>query len=259
MAHFRAGFVWQVLAASVLLVSTAVLSQSFAETLIIQGSTTFARLVDPHKATIEAISKHQLEWIPNKSMPGLIALMESRAHMAMISAPLNSEMAALQEVLPGSEYQRLQAHEILNTRIAFGLHPTNLVRTASADQLRQLLLGQITNWAALGGADLPIRVVLVGGGGGVTTVIESELLHGQRAAGPHVIYVKTPQQVVKVVQQEPGAIGFAQLVLTERAGLPELTTERPIKQLLSLVTLGAPTAAMSDVIQAVRRVAEKAL
>ena len=242
-----------------MLVSTVGVSQSLAETLIIQGSTTFARRIEPFKSMIEAFSKHEVTLIPNKSTPGLVALVEGRAHMAMTSASLKSEIQLLRLIMPGWEnYERLQEHEILDTRIAFALHPTNRVRAGSLDQVRRILRGKITNWADLGGVDLPIRVVLVGGGGGVTTVIETELLNGQHAAGPHVIYVKTPVQVVQVVEQEPGAIGFAQVALTKQKGLPELVTEQLIHQTLSLVTLGPPTQAMNGVIQAFRRVAEKA-
>jgi ABC-type phosphate transport system substrate-binding protein len=234
--------------------------QAIAETLIIQGSTTFARrMMEPHKATIEAEAKHELTLIPNKSLPGLIALMEGRAHMAMISSPLSAEIQALQKIMPGLAYDRLKAHEILSTRIAFALHPTNGVRKASLNQVRKILLGEISNWAAIGGADLPIRVVLVGGGGGVTTALESELLGGQRMTGSHIIYVKTPVQLVQIIEQEPGAIGFAQLALARQKGLPELTTEQPVEQTLSLITLGEPTPAMNDVIRAARRTAEKVM
>ena len=168
--------------------------------------------------------------------------------MAMISASLISEIDALQKIRPGLAYDRLQAHEILNTRIAVYTPP-----------LFFNLLGEITNWSALGGANLPIRVVLVGGGGGVTTVIQSELLSGQSVKGSHVIHVKTPVQLVQVVEQEPGAIGFAQLALTKQRELPELVTEQPIEQTLSLITLGDPSPAMSDVIQAARRAADKVM
>ena len=129
-------------------------------------------------------------------------------------------------LIPGSSHELLEEHEILESRIAFALNPSNRVRSGSLDQVRQILLGKITNWAALGGDDLPIKVVLVGGGGGVTTVIESELLEGQPATGPHVIYVKTPVQVIQVVEQLPGAIGFAQVALTLKKDLPEFATEQ---------------------------------
>jgi phosphate transport system substrate-binding protein len=241
-----------------LMLGTVVLTQAAAETLIVQGSTTFSRrLLEPYKSAIESESKHELTVIPNKSMPGLIALMEGRAHMGMISASLNSEIEQLRKVLPGLAYDRLQAHPIVSTRIAVAIHPLNTVRKASLNQVRKVLLGQISNWSELGGKDQAMRVVLVGGGGGVTTVVESELLNGKLPEGPHIIYVKTPVQLVQVIEQEPGAVGFAQLALTKQRGLPELTTEGPIEQTLSLVTFGDPTPAMNAVIGAARRAAEK--
>ena len=147
--------------------------------------------MEPYKAAIESNSKHELTVIPNKSMPGLIALLEGRAHMAMISASLNSEVEQIKKVMPGLAYDRLQAHSIVSTRISIATHPSNPVRKASLNQIRKILLGQISNWSELGGKDQPIRVVLVGGGGGVTTVVESELLNGKLPEGPHIIYVKT--------------------------------------------------------------------
>src|SRR5262249_30326094 len=67
-------------------------SASLADTLIVQGSTTFGRrLMEPFKSEIEAKSGHVLTIIPNKSMPGLVALLEGRAHLAMISASLETE------------------------------------------------------------------------------------------------------------------------------------------------------------------------
>jgi phosphate transport system substrate-binding protein len=254
----RACKLW--LVAVLALLATAVVTQAFAETLIIQGSTTFSRrLMEPYKSAIEADSKHELTVIPNKSMPGLIALMEGRAHMAMISASLSSEVEQIKKIMPGLAYDRLQVHSIVSTRIAIATHPSNPVRKTTLNQIRKVLLGQISNWSELGGKDQPIRAVLVGGGGGVTTVIESELLNGKLPEGPHIIYVKTPVQLVQVIEQEPGAIGFAQLALTKQRGLPELSTEAPIEQTLSLVTFGDPSPAMKAVIEAARRAAEKVM
>ena len=236
---------------------TAAVTQTAAETLIVQGSTTFSRrIMDPYKSAIETESKHELTVIPNKSMPGLIALIEGRAHMAMISASLDSEIVQLKKIMPGLAYDRLQTHAIVSTRIAIAVHPANAVRKASLDQIRKVVLGQISNWSALGGKDQPVRVVLVGGGGGVTTVVESELLGAKLIDGPQIIYVKTPVQLVQVIEQESGALGFAQLALARQRGLPELTTEAPIEQTLSIITQGDPTPAMKAVIDAARHIAK---
>ena len=248
----------KILAAGLMLIATATVTQATAETLIVQGSTTFyRRFMEPYKSTIETESKNELTVIPNKSMPGLIALLEGRAHMAMISASLSSEVEQIKKIMPGLAYDRLQAHAIISTRIAIATNPSISVHKASLNQVRKIMLGQITNWSELGGNDQPIRVVLVGGGGGVTTVVESELLNGKLPDGPHIIYVKTPVQLVQVIEQEPGAMGFAQLALTKQRGIPELVTEAPIEQTLSLITFGEPTPAMKAVIDASRQAAEK--
>ena len=240
--------------------TAAMVTHAAAETLIVQGSTTFyRRLMEANKAAIENETKHELTVIPNKSMPGMIALLEGRAHMAMISASLSSEIDQLKKVMPGMSYDRLQAHPILNTRIAVAVHSTNAVRKNSLNQIRKILLGQISNWSELGGKNQPIRVVLVGGGGGVTSVVEAELLNGKVPEGSHVIWVKSPVQLVQVVEQEPGAIGFAQLALVKQRGLAEIQTEAPLEQTLSLVTFGDPTPAMKAVIDAARKVAEKTM
>ena len=75
------------------------IGEAKADTLIVQGSTTFARrLMERLEDKIEAETGHELTVIPNKSLPGLVGLIEGRAHMAMISAPLQEERDALQKI-----------------------------------------------------------------------------------------------------------------------------------------------------------------
>jgi phosphate transport system substrate-binding protein len=233
---------------------------ALADQLILQGSTTFNRqIVEPFQSAIEADSKHVLTIIPNRTMLGVVALLEGRAHMAMISAPLKSEVDSLQSAMPGLAYDKLQSHIIQSTRVAIGVNKLNAVRTISIDQARNILTGQIANWSALGGNDQPIRVVLVGGGGGVTSTVEAVVLGGKHISGPNVLYVKTAVQLVQVIEQEPNAIGFGQLLLIKQRGIPEVATDAPIEQQLSLVTFGDPTPAMQAVIDAARRAVRKSM
>ena len=137
-----------------------------ADILILQGSTTFnRRVIEPYQATIEQKSGHDLTVIPNRSMLGIIALIEGRAHIAMISAPLETEVNRLGNAMPGLDYNRLQAFEVSSTRAAFVVNPANPVRKASLDQIRKVLTGKITNWRDLGGKPAPLRPAFVGGGG----------------------------------------------------------------------------------------------
>jgi len=226
-----------------------------AAELRIHGSTTFSRqLMEPHKARIEALSGHKLTVIPNKSGPGITALLEGRADMAMISAPLQEEIIELRDKSPSASLEKLQAHAVLSVRVAVALHPSNSVRQATLSQVTDILTGKVTNWRSLGGEDAPIKVIMVGGGGGVTTMVEAALLAGQRPTNPAIIYVRSPVQLIQVVEQEPHAMGFAQLALVRQRNLPELTTDKPIEQVLSLVTLGPPSSAAID---ACRRVSQE--
>jgi hypothetical protein len=66
-------------------------------------------------------------------------------------------------------------------------------------------------------------------------------------------------QVVQVVSQEPGAIGFAQIEIVKKMGARELATDKPLEHVLYLVSLGEPTPAMRSVIDAARTVAARAM
>jgi ABC-type phosphate transport system substrate-binding protein len=226
-----------------------------ADNLIIQGSTTFnARLMVPYQSMIEAAAKQKLTVVPNKSSLGLIALFDGRADLAMISSSLESEIALLRKTIPELPFDNLRSFNVSRTRIAFAVNPSNPVRATSLDTIRQILAGKINNWQMLGGPDLPLRVVVVREGGGVQFSVETELLGGEHIAPLNPIVVQIGTQVTKVVEQESGALGLAQLGVVRERHLPELMTERFVEQQLNLITLGEPTRAKRAVIDATRRV-----
>ena len=233
---------------------------AFAEPLIVQGSTTFSRLLlEPNEVEIEAMTGLQITVIPNKSAPGLMALMEGRATVIMLSAPLDSEVAHLKKAFPGLPYENLRAFEVARTRISVAVHKSNPLRSVTIEQVTQILQGKIDNWQNIGGRNLPIRVILVGGGGGVTVAVQALLLGGQEAAAPNKIYTQSPVQLVRIVDQEPGAIGFAQLALVRERRMTELQTDRPLEQVLSYVTFGEPSATVRALIEATQKVAGRTM
>jgi ABC-type phosphate transport system substrate-binding protein len=224
------------------------------EVVVLQGSTTFATtVVVPHAKQVEAETKLSLDVVPNKSSLGLLALLEKKADLAMLSTSLAYEVDFLRQSNPGLPFDRLQAFEIARTRAAFVVHPGNPVRYVSLDDIRRILTGEIANWKALGGPDLPVRVVAVRQGGGVLGTVETRLLGTGRITAPDVIRVQVGTQVVKVVAQEPGAMGITQLSIVKTSGSVELATDAPIAQVLSLVSLEAPTPQAAAIISAMRR------
>ena len=67
----------------------------------------------------------------------------------------------------------------------------------------------MTNWSQLGWQDLPIKLVLVQTGGGVQASIEAQL--GIKISVKDPIRVQISSQVNKIVEQEPAALGLAQI------------------------------------------------
>lgn len=233
-------------------------SAAAAQTYIMQGSTTFThRIIDAHLAEIELGSGHRLTVISNKSSLGLLALFEKRADFAMISGPLNTEIGALKQTHPNFAYGRLRSFNVWTTRMAFAVNKGNPVRHLDNDRMRAVLLGEITNWKAVGGRDLPITIVHVREGGGVEASVEALLL-GKSIGPKHAILVQISSQVVKVVAQLPEALGLSQLSIVRNSNTAELTLDRPVVQHLNLVTLGDPTPEMMKVIEVARRIEKMA-
>lgn len=229
-----------------------------AQTYVMQGSTTFThRIIEAHLAEIEMGSGHRLTVIPNKSSLGLLALFEKRADFAMISGPLSAEVEALKQTHPSFAYGRLRSFNIWSTRMAFAVNKGNPVRHLDDDKMRAILLGEITNWKAVGGQDLPIKLVHVREGGGVQASVEALLL-GKSIGVKHAILVQISSQVVKVVAQLPEALGLSQLSIVRNSNATELTLDHPVEQHLNLVTLGDPTPEMMKVIEAARRIEKMA-
>lgn len=213
----------------------------------------------PYQRDIENLSQQKLIVVPNKSSLGIQALFEKNAQFGMISGPLEVEVKSLRKTLASAPFDQLKEFEIARTRMSFAVHPDNPVRTITIANLRRILLGEIRNWKEVGGRDIAIRLVMVREGGGVQASVENEVLKGQKIVAPDPIRVQIGSQVVKVVMQEPGTLGLAQLGVVRRAGVPELALDDPVDQTLSFVALGAPTPAMQSVIDAARQVARKVL
>ena len=229
--------------------------QAVDASIKVQGSTTFnSEILVLHRAAIEKAIGRQLSIVANKSSRGLLALMDRRIDVAMISAPLSSEIAAVRKLLPEGSFDQLREFRIASTRVAFVVHPQNPLKKLPFETVAQILTGRITNWKAMGGPDLPIVVVAVKEGGGTVVAVRAQML-GDAAFATGSIRLENANHVFKAVEQEPGAIGIAQLGLIKGAGLPELGTERHVEQPLAFVTLGEPSPEVMAIINTTRAIA----
>lgn len=224
----------------------------------VQGSTTFhSEIFVPYRLAIEQATGRPVTVIANKSSWGLLALVEGRVDLAMISAPLEAEIASARALKPEAAFDALQAFPIGTTRVAFAVHPSNGVRKLSLDTMKAILTGAITNWATVGGPDLPIKVVAVKEGGGTVVAVRSQML-GEAPFAAGAVRLENANHVLTVVVQEPGAIGITQLGLIKKLHVPEIATERAVVQPLSFVTAGPPSPAVLALINTVSSVVANA-
>ena len=222
---------------------------------VLQGSTTFnSRLVQAHRESVEASAGQHLTVIPNRSGAGLVALLEGRADLAMISTALGPEIKALAAARPELPFARLKSFLIRDYNVAFAVNPSSPLRNVTRAQLSAIVRGDIMNWRQVGGPDLDIVVAYVPGADGVTLSAKAALSSGRPFAA-NAVAIETHPQLVKFVGLERGAVGLAQLHLAREAGLPRLTLDKPVSQTLSLVSLGDPDPRLRAVIDAFRAAA----
>jgi phosphate transport system substrate-binding protein len=202
----------------------------------ISGSTTVnVNIFRPFKAQIETASGVTLEVIANSSGQGLEDLIAGRVDVAMLSASLAAVAGKINQKQPGAvDTSTIQEFKIAESRVTFIVHPSNLLKSLTLPQLKEIFAGNITNWKEVGGTDAAIVAVTEASGGGIRTTLEEQLMGG-KAVGQQVRQVANGPQIPLIVKQLPGAIGSAN-ARHDLAGVVSLQTEEIIAQPLILVT-----------------------
>jgi phosphate transport system substrate-binding protein len=231
-------------------------SAAQAATIAIHGSTTVSGAVlVPHKADIEKASGETLDIVANGSGRGLADLVAGTANMAMISAPLATEVAAANAKTPGSiDPAKLVAHQIGAAQVAFVVHPSNPITTLTLAQVAGILSGKLTNWSQVGGTDQPIVVVAATRGDGVRSAVEGRLLDGASILS-QARELPNASQIAQVTAQLPAAFGVTSAA-SVRPGVTVIKTDQPIGQPLILVTMGPATPDAMKVIDAATAAAQ---
>ncbi len=220
-----------------------------ASELKVHGSSTVTQwILGPNKTAIEKDTGLTLDLVANGSGNGLKDLAAGNADMAMISAPLASEVDGANKKAPGS----LDAAVFVQAPIGFVatkiiVNPNNPVKTLTADQIKDIFTGKIASWKDVGGPDQPIIVAVEGPGAGTRTLIENNLLGGG-AITDKARVVQAVTQVALIVGQAPNAIGYgnAASITSAVAVVPGIEIRQP----LILITKGAANGDASKLIAA---------
>ena len=229
-------------------------SAAEAASVKIHGSTTvFANLFKDHQGAVEEASGQSLQIVANGSSRGLTDLSSGQADLGMISAPLDATISKMQKKDPSFSGDDLVAHPIGEAKVAFITHPSNPVKTLTREQLTAVFSGEITSWADLGGAPMPIKVVLETSGGGVRTLTEKELLAKESVAAD-MVEVPNATQISQIVSQMPPALGIAAQAAIGGHSVQSIDGYEALTQPLFLITRGQPSADKEAIIEAARAI-----
>ena len=221
-----------------------------AEEISVHGSTTVStNLLNPKKSEIEKISGHTLNIVSNGSGRGVQDLVDGKAQIAMISAPLEGVAGKL-----NLDTSNLKDFEVGAAVVAFIVNPANPVKELSLEQVKDILLGKLTNWKELGGEDKNIIIVVESKGGGIRSVVESDLLKKAEISGTTRV-IPNATQITKVVGQLTEGFGISTPSSVDSSAVI-VKTEKELKQPLILVTNGEPTPTQKAVIDAIKSVAK---
>lgn len=224
-----------------------------AETLEVVGSSSAKkRLFTAHEAGLKAVTGIEVKLVGANSGTGLIAVAEGRAPVTATSASLAETIEAARKDAEekGKTFNappNLVYHEVAQDRIVTIVNRDNPVKSLGKSQLQDVFSGKATNWKALGGPDLPVKVITGTQGSGTRARLQQELLGGKDVAAG-VTEMRTSADELKAVSLEKGGIGaIGEEVAASSTGariVPGYTIARP----LAFITLGAPSPAVKKMI-----------
>jgi phosphate transport system substrate-binding protein len=148
-------------------------------------------------------------------------------------------------------------HTIARDGIAIVTCPGYGVDGLTADQVREIFSGEITNWSEVGGSSTPIIVVAREEGSGTRAAFE-ELVMGEDLICLDAILQPSNGAVRTTVSTTPGSIAFlsfgyldssvSALEIDGAAPTPANAANGsyPIVRPLNMITLGAPTGAVAE-------------
>ncbi len=90
----------------------------------------------------------------------------------------------------------------------------NKVKNLSLEQLRAIFTGRITNWKELGGADQPIKPLVVGEESATRSVFQQKVLNRDNYSG--CFEIKPDPAIISAVADNPGAIGHISMAFLNK-------------------------------------------
>lgn len=188
------------------------------------------------------------------SSTGFQALLDNRANIAMSSRRIKrEEVEAIRAAGLGDPLEFSQEHELAVDGLLITVNPENPVGELYESEIADLLSGDISNWAELGGPDLPVTVYTRDSNSGTFSTVNDHFLRTRNAEiTPDARIVADNAQMANAIFGDPGAIGYVgfafkgdtkPVTIIQECGLKTLPTafnaksgEYPLQRTLYLYT-----------------------
>ena len=124
----------------------------------------------------------------------------------------NSDVAAEEKLSP-EQAKQLVDHKVAVVTMATVANKkiADTVKTLSKDQLKGIFTGQITNWSAVGGPDLPITLISRPATSGTRALFEKFALDGAKEATNKSLETDDSGALIQTIEDNEGAIGYVAL------------------------------------------------
>jgi phosphate transport system substrate-binding protein len=137
------------------------------------------------------------------------ALLNKQAEIGMASRRINTNEAnALRAAGGGDMVNPSQEHIVAIDSIVVITHPDNPIKSIGMDDLANIYSGKTTNWAQLGGPDLPIRVLDRNADSGTRAVFSDRVFGKQTGTFTGATVVDDNTEMATAVGKDAGAIGY---------------------------------------------------
>ena len=166
-------------------------------TLTISGSTTVFPIVQAAAdRLIEANSGLSITVAGGGSGTGINDARAGRVHLGMSSREFTEE-----------ELRELSVYSVANDGIAVIVHPNNPVKNLTADQVKKIFSGEITNWNQVGGNNAAILVYTRETGSGTRTTFQDLIMDGEAITSRATPFASSAL-IKSGVARQANAIGY---------------------------------------------------
>lgn len=240
-----------------LALSLAVPAFAAKDEIVINGSTTVLPVMQ--KVSEDFMAAHpnvDISLSGGGSGNGIKALNDGLCQVAMSSRDMKSNE---------KELAKSKGIDPVRTAVAVDalvpvVHPSNPAANLSADQLRDIYIGTITNWKELGGADAKIVIISRDTSSGTYETWEEMIMKKQKVS-PAALLQASNGAVVQAVSKNKNAIGYVGFGYLDKSvkalkvnGLEAtpataLSREWPIARELYIFTNGQPQGAVKQLVE----------